>query len=50
MASLVLDSLRAFFKAFVPQIVLAGRSKAQAHCLRSGGLALRSASRVNNPG
>jgi hypothetical protein len=36
-----------FSQVFAPQTQFAGRSKTQAHC--SGGLALRSLSRVNNP-
>jgi hypothetical protein len=50
MKSLVLDSLLALSQASALQLCSAGRSKAQSHCLRSGGLALRSPSPVNNPG
>jgi len=41
MPCLVLGSALAFSRAFAPQTQLAGRLKAQAHCLRSGGLAAR---------
>src|SRR5207249_88846 len=40
---------RIFSQAFAAVTQFAGRSKAQAHCLRSGGLAPRSLSRVHNP-
>src|SRR5439155_26410291 len=50
MPSLVLGSALAFSQAFAAVTQFAGRSKAQAHCLRSGGLAPRSLSRVHDPG
>src|SRR5207237_2759712 len=48
MPSLVLGSALAFFpRHSLQQLSLQGRSKAQAHCLRSGGLVPRSLSRVH---
>ena len=47
--SLVLGSALAFSPGVRSRNQLAGRSKAQVHCLRSGGLAPRWSARVNSP-
>ena len=50
MLSLVLGSPLAVFRTFASETQLAGHPTAQAHCLRSGGLALSSPSQMNELG
>ena len=50
MPPLVLGSVLVFFSGVRSTTQFAGRSELQAYCLRFGGLARQSLSRVNNPG